>query len=107
MQLLQDVKAGPHVGSLTYCCLPSYLRCRCCFTGQGYFGTVSGEITDPSRAVVPGAQVTLVDQQKGYQFTNKSDKSGRYLFTSIPPGTYSVSAENAGVREVRAHQCHG
>lgn len=66
------------------------------FFAQGYFGTVSGEITDPSQAVVPGAQVTLVDQQKGYRFNTASDKSGRYLFGSIPPGKYSVSAEMAG-----------
>ncbi len=64
--------------------------------GQGYFGTVSGLITDPSQAIVPGAQVTLLDQQKGYQFTTTSDKSGRYLFTAIPPGTYTVSTEVAG-----------
>ncbi len=64
--------------------------------GQGYFGTVSGEITDPSGGVVPGAKVTLVDQQKGYQFASTSDNSGRYLFTSIPPGTYSVSTEIQG-----------
>ena len=50
--------------------------------GQGYFGTVSGEITDPSGAVVPGVKVTLVDQQKGYQFATTSDRVGRYLFTS-------------------------
>lgn len=35
---------------------------------EGYFGTLSGEITDASGAIVPGAKVTLVDQQKGYQF---------------------------------------
>lgn len=64
--------------------------------GQGYFGTVSGEITDPSKAVVPKAQVTLVDLQKGYQFTATSDKSGHYLFGSIPPGVYSVSVEAPG-----------
>ena len=63
---------------------------------QGYFGTVSGEITDPSQAVVPGAQVTLVDQQKGYQFTTTSGKDGRYVFSSIPPGTYTVSAQVPG-----------
>jgi hypothetical protein len=64
--------------------------------GQGYFGTLSGEITDPSGAVVPGAKITLVDQQKGYKFAGISDSSGRYVFTSIPPGLYSVSAELEG-----------
>jgi hypothetical protein len=64
--------------------------------GQGYFGTLSGNITDPSGAVVPGAKVTLVDQQKGYKFAATSDNSGRYVFTSIPPGLYTVSAEVEG-----------
>ncbi len=64
--------------------------------GQGYFGTVSGVITDPSQGVVPGTHVTLVDQKKGYQFNASSDKNGRYLFTAIPPGSYSVSAEAPG-----------
>jgi hypothetical protein len=66
------------------------------FFGQGYFGTVSGEITDPSGALVPHATVTLIDQQKGFQFRAISDSSGRYVFTSIPPGVYSVSAEPQG-----------
>jgi hypothetical protein len=64
--------------------------------GQGYFGTLSGNITDPSGALVPGAKVTLVDQQKGYQFATTSDNSGRYVFTTIPPGLYTVSAELEG-----------
>jgi hypothetical protein len=64
--------------------------------GQGYFGTVSGAVSDSSGAVVPGAKVTLADQQKGYQFATTSDNTGRYLFTSIPPGLYSVSAELQG-----------
>ena len=64
--------------------------------GQGYFGTVSGEIADPSGAVVPGAKVALVDQQKGYQYATTSDTRGRYMFASVPPGLYTVSAEASG-----------
>jgi len=64
--------------------------------GQGYFGSVSGEISDSSGAVVPHVKVTLADQQKGYHFATTSDNVGRYLFTSIPPGLYSVSAEMPG-----------
>jgi hypothetical protein len=65
-------------------------------SGQGYFGTVSGLLTDPSGAVVQGAKVTLLDEQKGYQFMTTSDSNGRYLFVSIPPGTYSVTVEMKG-----------
>jgi hypothetical protein len=68
--------------------------------GQGYFGTVSGEITDSSGAVVPGVKVTLADQQKGYLFVTTSDSVGRYLFTSVPPGLYSVSAEMPGFEKI-------
>ncbi|HTC41840.1 MAG TPA: TonB-dependent receptor [Candidatus Acidoferrales bacterium] len=69
---------------------------------QAYFGTVSGEITDPTGAVVPGAKVLLTDQAKGFVFNAKTDSSGRYLFPSIPPGMYTVSVETEGFqKEVR------
>ncbi|MFZ0296241.1 MAG: TonB-dependent receptor [Candidatus Sulfotelmatobacter sp.] len=72
--------------------------------GQGYFGTVSGTLTDPSGAIIQGAKVTLLDEQKGYHFTAKSDSDGRYLFASIPPGLYSVTAEMPGFEKtVRTH----
>ena len=64
--------------------------------GQSYFGTVSGVLTDSTDAVVAGAKVILVDQQKGYSFATTSDNGGRYLFRSVPPGMYVVSVEAAG-----------
>ncbi len=64
--------------------------------GQAYFGTVSGELTDATGAVVQGAKVVLTDQQKGFTFYTTSDTSGRYLFRSIPPGLYVVSVEAQG-----------
>jgi hypothetical protein len=63
---------------------------------QGYFGTVSGLITDQSGATVAGAKVTLVDQEKGFHFDGVSDAAGRYLFRSVPPGIYTVTAEAPG-----------
>jgi Carboxypeptidase regulatory-like domain/TonB dependent receptor len=71
---------------------------------QGYFGTVSGVLTDATGAVVPSAKVTLSDEQKGFTFNATSDNDGRYLFVSIPPGLYSVSAEARGFEKtVRTH----
>jgi len=65
-------------------------------SGQGYFGTVSGLLTDTSGAVIPGVKVTLVDQNKGYRFDTISESAGRYLFRSVPPGLYTVIAVMAG-----------
>jgi hypothetical protein len=64
--------------------------------GQAYFGTVSGEVTDSSGAIVQGAKIVLTDQARGFPYNATSDTNGRYLFTNIPPGVYSVSAEMKG-----------
>ena len=68
--------------------------------GQAYFGTVSGELTDATGAVVEGASIVLTDQQKGFAFKTTSDNSGRYLFRSIPPGIYTVTADAKGFNKV-------
>jgi hypothetical protein len=64
--------------------------------GQAYFGTVSGELADATGAVVTGAKVVLMDQQKGFHFETISDNNGRYLFRSISPGVYVVSVQASG-----------
>jgi Carboxypeptidase regulatory-like domain/TonB dependent receptor-like, beta-barrel len=64
--------------------------------GQGYFGTVTGVLTDPTGAVIPGAKVTLTDQERGYTFNATSDEYGRYLYRSVAPGVYSVTAMMPG-----------
>ena len=69
---------------------------------QAYFGTVSGELTDASGAVVQDAKVVLTDQQKGFTFNTTSDSSGRYLFRSIAPGIYAVSAEAKGFQRAKS-----
>ena len=64
---------------------------------QGYFGTVSGELTDATGALVPGAKVVLTRTSKrDSSLIPTSDSNGRYLFRSIPPGVYAVSAEARG-----------
>jgi Carboxypeptidase regulatory-like domain len=45
--------------------------------GQGYFGTLTGVLTDSSGAVLAHANVVLADQQKGFTFKTTSDAKGR------------------------------
>ncbi|HZZ38836.1 MAG TPA: TonB-dependent receptor, partial [Acidobacteriaceae bacterium] len=69
-------------------------------SAQGYFGTVSGVLTDSSGAVISGAKITLVDQNKGFRFSTTSDSGGRYSYRSVAPGVYTVTAEMSGFEKI-------
>ena len=65
---------------------------------QLYTGSVTGVVADPSGAIVPNAQIRLVDEAKGFAFTAATDSVGRYTFRQVPPGTYKISVEAQGFR---------
>ena len=67
-------------------------------SAQVYSGTLTGVVTDPAGAVVPGAAVTLTDQNKGFKFSTKTEQDGRYVFRNLAPGTYTLDAAFAGMR---------
>ena len=66
---------------------------------QLYAGSVTGVVSDPTGALISGADLTLTDAEKGFTFTAKTDTNGRYLFRGLPPGTYSLTAKAAGFKE--------
>jgi len=65
---------------------------------QLFTGSITGVVTDPTGAVVPGAKVLLTDVNKGYAYTATSDAVGRYVLTSLPPSTYKLSVEAQGFK---------
>jgi hypothetical protein len=67
-------------------------------SAQQYAGSVAGTVTDPSGAVVPNAQLRLVDEQKGFSFSGVTDSKGGYVIRGVPPGTYKLSVEAQGFR---------
>ncbi len=64
--------------------------------GQEYRGRVQGVVTDPSEAAVPGAKVTLANQNTGVSAAAETDARGRYVFDLVMPGAYDLRAEAAG-----------
>ena len=63
---------------------------------QTQLATVSGTITDPSGAVVPGVSVTLVSQSTGFKRSILTDAAGEYRFGDLPTGNYSLRMEKPG-----------
>src|SRR5271170_5208392 len=67
-----------------------------CAWSQTQLATVSGTITDPSGAVVPGVSVTIVSQGTGLKRSALTDTAGEYHFAGLPTGNYSLRIEKAG-----------
>jgi hypothetical protein len=67
--------------------------------GQVTSGSVTGIVSDPSGAVIPGAKVTLTDMEKGYTYPATTDATGRYLLTNLPPSRYRLTAAMQGFRD--------
>ena len=65
-------------------------------------GALSGRVTDPSGAVVPGTSVVVRNLQTGVTQTIASNRDGLYRFPVLTPGFYSVAASLKGFRDVEA-----
>lgn len=68
---------------------------------QAVNGSMLGAITDQSKAVVPGATVTITEIGSGAVKTTKTNESGLFNFEALQPGTYRVAATLAGFKEAR------
>lgn len=64
--------------------------------GQAGRGGVSGTVTDPSGAAVPGAQVVLLETVTGVTWHTTTSSAGLYSFVSLNPGVYQVTVSQAG-----------
>jgi hypothetical protein len=81
--------------------LMSFLLFALPVSAQLYTGSITGTVTDPSGAVVPGAQVRATDDERGFAYAAKTDESGRYALRSVPPGKYSVVVEAANFQRAK------
>ena len=59
-------------------------------------GTVVGQASDPSGAVVPGATVSLIDHTTGTTKTTTTNDAGRFVFVNVNPGTYDITITKQG-----------
>jgi hypothetical protein len=57
---------------------------------------LKGVVTDPRAAVVTGATVTVVHEDKRTTRTVTTNQQGEYQLLSLPPGSYEVKVEQQG-----------
>jgi hypothetical protein len=64
--------------------------------GQEFRGSIIGQVTDPTGAVVPNAVITAIGPQQTYR--SKTNAGGDFAIPYVQPGTYEVSAEAKGFK---------
>jgi hypothetical protein len=65
-------------------------------------GAINGAVTDPNKAVVPGAAVTVTDMDTGVSHDYTTDSAGLYAAPFLIPGRYEVDAAAGNFGKVQA-----
>jgi Carboxypeptidase regulatory-like domain/TonB-dependent Receptor Plug Domain len=64
--------------------------------GQVDEGSISGTVQDPTGAVIPNAQVTLLNTDQGLTLSTTTNSGGQYTFSPVRIGHYTVSVAAPG-----------
>ena len=106
----------PHLGKV--CCSLSrflnaaqyYLPSACCILflfitqhialitvhAQSGTATLSGTVTDPNRALLPGANIQVISTTQGFHRSVTTSDEGSFAVSALPPGIYTVKVEHTG-----------
>src|ERR1700745_534887 len=68
--------------------------------GQLVSGSIAGNVTDPTGAAVPNADIQATNADTGVQLSAKSNGSGYFPLSNLIAGTYTVVVRASGFKEL-------
>lgn len=89
------------LAAILVCCLASILP----LVAQNS-GTLTGTVTDPSGAVVPGATVVMKNEQSGDKRKTVANNDGFFSINAVQPGDYSVTITAQGFESLTQKGVH-
>src|SRR5438552_6981178 len=66
--------------------------------GQGFQGGLRGAVRDPGGALIPGVEVSLINEGTNVARNTVSNELGEFVFNFVAPGTYRLRASLAGFK---------
>jgi Carboxypeptidase regulatory-like domain/TonB dependent receptor-like, beta-barrel len=78
------------------CLLVFSAVCAVSAHAQTFQGSFTGSVKDETGAVIAGAVITIVEQDKGLIRSATTGSDGLYRIALLPPGRYRVTAEKPG-----------
>ena len=72
-----------------------------------FSGAVEGFVRDSTGGVIPGADVTITDENLGLEREIPSNETGFFRVGELPAGSYSVSVASSGFRQLVYNRAAG
>jgi len=69
-------------------------------SAQSNRASIKGTVTDPTRSVVAGVDVTARNVDTNVDTSTTTNEEGLYLLPNLPPGTYSLTFRKTGFKEI-------
>jgi hypothetical protein len=87
-------KALAFIGALAIVLCSPILR------SQSTNASITGRVTDPSKALIVGANVAAVSSGTSFRYEAVTNASGEYYLTNLPPGSYRLEIEKTGFKKL-------
>jgi outer membrane receptor protein involved in Fe transport len=76
------------------------LACSGTIQAQNPNATVTGRVTDPSKATIVNVAVSLINTGTNIIYKGETNATGSYYVTDVPPGKYRMELEKTGFKTV-------
>ncbi|HWB95523.1 MAG TPA: carboxypeptidase-like regulatory domain-containing protein, partial [Bryobacteraceae bacterium] len=82
----------------TVLCIVGLLATSAMLRAQSAVAQLTGQVLDPTDAVIVGADVTVTNEATGIRLETKSNGDGYYSFPLLQPGEYRLTVQSQGFR---------
>jgi ligand-binding sensor domain-containing protein/signal transduction histidine kinase len=72
----------------------------CALRAQTTNASITGRVTDPSKATIADAKVVAVNLGTNFRYETPTNGAGEYTLTNLPPGTYRIEVEKSGFKKL-------
>ena len=86
--------------SVTFFLLLSLLLPGGSLLAQSTNASLTGRVTDSTRAVMPDAKIIVINTETRIHYETITNETGSYYVTNLPPGMYRIEVEKLGFKAV-------